>query len=256
MLHVRSRLTGLMSAAFAALAVSAVPAFAVEDAGALQKANNDVGNIASLQRGARNFLNYCMGCHSAQYVRYNRLPRDLGITEDQLINNLMFAAERPHDTMQIAMPSADANRWFGQTPPDLTLTARSRGTDWIYSFLKSFYIEESSPIGVNNLVLENASMPHVLWELQGMQRAVYEEEAMPDGQPRSVFVGFEQVTPGQLSAEEYDQFVRDLVNFLEYIGEPVQLERRRLGIWVLAFLFVFGLFAYLLNKEMWLDIKK
>ena len=256
MLHASSRFIRVVNVLFATLVFSLAPAFAAEDAGALQKANNDVSNIASLQRGARNFLNYCMGCHSAQYVRYNRLPRDLGITEDQLINNLMFAAKKPHDTMQTAMPMADAQRWFGQAPPDLTLVARNRGTDWIYSFLKSFYIDETAPAGINNLVLENASMPHVLWELQGMQRAVYEEEPVPGGEPRLVFVEFEQVTPGQLSAEEYDEFVRDTVNFLEYIGEPVQLERRRLGIWVLAFLFVFGLFAYLLNKEMWRDIKK
>lgn len=222
----------------------------------LQKANNDVGNIASLQRGARNFLNYCMGCHSAQYVRYNRLAKDLGISEEQLINNLMFAAEKPHDTMQIAMLPDDAQRWFGQVPPDLTLIARSQGPDYLFTFLKSFYVDESSPTGVNNLVLANASMPHVLWQLQGPQRAVYEEEVGADGTKRAVFSGFEQIAPGTLSSEEYDQFVRDLVNFLEYIGEPVQLERRRLGIWVLAFLLVFGLFAYLLKNELWKDIKK
>jgi ubiquinol-cytochrome c reductase cytochrome c1 subunit len=229
-------------------------ALAAGGGGYIQHADNDVGNVASLQRGARNFVNYCMGCHSAKYVRYNRLAEDLGITEDQLVNNLMFAADKPHETMQIAMPEADAQRWFGQVPPDLTLIARSRGADYVYSFLKSFYIDDLKPTGVNNLMLESASMPHVLWELQGLQRAVFEE--VEEGNAVHIeFKGFEQVTPGTLSAEEYDQFVRDLVNFLDYIGEPIQLERRRLGIWVLAFLLVFGLFAYMLKSEIWKDIK-
>lgn len=217
--------------------------------------NNDVSNIGSLQRGAKIFVNYCMGCHSAKYVRYNRLARDLGITEDQLVNNLMFLGGKPFDTMRNAMPAADAERWFGVAPPDLSLVARSRGTDFLWAFMKSFYIDESRPTGVNNVAMESVAMPHVLWELQGMQRAVFEEVTREDGSSDMVFKGFEVVDPGILSAEEYDQFVRDLVNFLEYIGEPVQLERRRLGIWVLMFLLVFGLFAYALKNEIWKDIK-
>lgn len=225
-------------------------AWASGDGAVLQHVKTDVSNIGSLQRGARNFVNYCMGCHSAQYVRYNRLAKDLQISEDQLLNSLMFTGGKPHDTMQIGMPAADAARWFGATPPDLTLIARSRGTDWIYSFLKSFYIDESRPTGVNNLIMESAAMPHVLWELQGMQRAIFEA-----GEHGSEFKGFEPVTEGSLSPEEYDQFVLDLVNFLEYIGEPVQLERRQLGIWVLIFLLVFGLLSYALKQEIWSDIK-
>ncbi len=242
-------------------ALLSLAAFAADAAGGgavLQHASTDVSNIASLQRGARNYINFCMGCHSAKYVRYNRLAKDLQITEDQLLNNLMFVAGKPHDTMQIAMPAADATRWFGAPPPDLSLVARSRGTDWVYTFLKSFYIDESRPTGVNNLVLDSAAMPHVLWELQGMQRAVF---AVPEGdghdgegaQPE--FKEFEQVTAGSMSPKEYDQFVLDLVNFLEYIGEPIQLERQRLGIWVLAFLLVFGLFAWALKREIWADVK-
>lgn len=215
-------------------------------------ANNDVANVASLQRGARNFVNYCMGCHSAQYVRYNRLGQDLGINEDQLVANLMFAAEKPHETMQIAMPEEDAQRWFGQPPPDLSLIARSRGPDYLYNFLRTFYLDDTTPTGVNNLCLENASMPHVLWELQGLQRLVEPDDEDEHG---TATPSLELAVAGTLSPEEYDQFVRDTVNFLEYIGEPIQLERRRLGVWVLAFLFVFGLFAYLLKSEIWKDIK-
>jgi ubiquinol-cytochrome c reductase cytochrome c1 subunit len=231
------------------------PAFAAGGGVHLEHANNDVGNIGSLQRGARNYVNYCMGCHSAKYVRYNRLAQDLQITEDQLVNNLMFLGGKPHDTMQIAMPQEDATRWFGAPPPDLSLIARSRGPDYVYSFLKSFYLDDSRSTGVNNLVLDGAAMPHVLWELQGAQQAVFEEEVHEDGSTESVFTGFEIVSPGTMSPDDYDEFVRDLVNFLEYIGEPVQLERRQLGIWVLLFLLVFGLFAYALKNEIWKDVK-
>lgn len=219
-----------------------------------EHANNDLGNIASLQRGARHFVNYCSGCHSAKYVRYNRLAHDLRLTEDQLMTNLMFAAEKPHETMTIAMPPADAERWFGVPPPDLSLIARARGTDYLYTFLKSYYLDDSTSTGVNNLVKTNVSMPHVLWELQGPQKAVYTGQADGQGNVTRVFEGFELLAPGELTPLEYDAFVRDLVNFLDYIGEPVQLERRNLGIWVLLFLLVFFFVAYLLKKEYWKDV--
>ncbi|MBT8445137.1 MAG: cytochrome c1 [Gammaproteobacteria bacterium] len=237
-----------------ALILSPVPSFAAGGSAPLLKAENDVSNTSSLQRGARNFVNYCMGCHSAQYVRYNRLAADLQISEDQLVNNLMFAGGKPHDRMEIAMPSADAERWFGVAPPDLSLIARSRGTDYLFTFLKGFYVDESRPTGVNNIVLENAAMPNVLWQLQGSQRALFSDEEH-DGVVTRVFEGFEQIEPGAMSPKEFDQFVRDLVNFLEYIGEPVQMQRRQLGIWVLTFLLVFGLFAWALKQEIWKDIK-
>jgi ubiquinol-cytochrome c reductase cytochrome c1 subunit len=223
--------------------------------GPQERANNDVGNIGSLQRGARNYVNYCLGCHSAKYVRYNRMAADLNITEDQLINNLMFVTEKPHDTMVISMPPADAQRWFGQTPPDLSLIARSRGPDFLYRFLRSFYVDETRPTGVNNLVMDGVAMPHVLWELQGEQRAFFEQHVREDGVEETVFKNFELVSEGKLTPEEYDHFVRDLVNFLEYIGEPVQLKRRQLGIWAMIYLLVFGLFAYALKNEIWKDIK-
>lgn len=223
---------------------------------ALQMAHNDVGNVASLQRGARNFVNYCLGCHSAKYVRYNRLAQDLGLTEAQVMENLMFTGQRPHDTMAIAMRPQDAKHWFGTTPPDLSLIARARGVDYLYTFLKSFYLDPSRPTGVNNTAMPSTAMPHILWELQGFQKAVYDGES--DAEHNTVhkkFTGFELAQKGSLSPAEYDQFVRDTVNFLAYIGEPMQLKRESLGFKVLAFLLVFFLFAYFLKKEYWKDVK-
>jgi len=222
--------------------------------GHLEKANVDVSNTASLQRGARNFINYCSGCHSAQYVRFNRLGADLGLSETQLRDNLMFAAERPFDTIKVAMPAADATRWFGQPPPDLSLIARSRGADWLFGFLTSFHQDDTRATGMNNLMLPGASMPHVLWELQGMQRAVYRTENDAAGNEHEVFDRFEQTAAGSLSTEEYKEFVRDTVTFLEYISEPVKLERIQLGIWVMFFLLIFFLLAYALKKEYWKDV--
>jgi ubiquinol-cytochrome c reductase cytochrome c1 subunit len=230
--------------------------FAAAHNPAVHPANNDVGNVASLQRGARNFVNYCSGCHSARYVRYSRLAQDLGLSEAQVMQNLMFNGERIHDTMRVAMRPDDAKRWFGTTPPDLSLMARSRGPDYIYSFLKSFYVDPSRPTGVNNLVLPGTAMPHILWSLQGYQKAVYDGESDPEHNTvHKHFKGFELVEPGQMKPEEYDQFVRDTVNFLDYIGEPMQMQRRSLGFNVLAFLFVFFLLAYFLKKEYWKDVK-
>lgn len=223
---------------------------------AIQHANNDVANTASLQRGARNFVNYCMGCHSARYVRYSRLAADLGLTEAQVIENLMFTGDAIHDTMQTVLPQDAAARWFGTVPPDLSLIARSRGTDYVYSFLKSFYLDPKRPTGVNNLVLPGTSMPHVLWELQGYQQAVYGGESDPARDAvHKKFKGFELARPGLLSPAEYDRFVLDIVNFLDYISEPMQLQRRNLGFHVLGFLLVFFLFAFLLKKEYWKDVK-
>jgi ubiquinol-cytochrome c reductase cytochrome c1 subunit len=237
-------------------ASSAVALAASGPSGVIQPANNDVANTASLQRGARNFVNYCSGCHSAKYVRYSRLAADLGLTEAQVIENLMFTGDAIHDTMQVALPQDAAARWFGTAPPDLSLIARARGTDYIYSFLKSFYLDPKRPTGVNNLVLPGTSMPHVLWELQGYQAAVYDGESDPAHDAvHKKFKGFEIAQPGLLSPAEYDQFVRDTVNFLDYIGEPMQLQRRSLGFYVLGFLLVFFLLAFLLKKEYWKDVK-
>lgn len=249
-----ARIRGLQASLLTLLLALPCVTFAAGGSVPLLHAGNDVSNTSSLQRGARNFVNYCMGCHSAKYVRYNRLAADLKISEDQLVNNLMFSGGKPHDHMENAMPAADSARWFGVQPPDLSLIARSRGTDYLFTFLKGFYLDESRPTGVNNVVLESAAMPNVLWQLQGSQRAKFSEEEH-DGVVTKVFEGFEQVEPGEMSPEEFDRFVRDLVNFLEYIGEPVQMQRRQLGIWVLIFLLVFGLFSWALKQEIWKDIK-
>jgi ubiquinol-cytochrome c reductase cytochrome c1 subunit len=241
--------------AFAPLCVSASGGGAF-----FQHADNDVGDVASLQRGARNFVNYCMGCHSAKYIRFSKLRDDLQLSDDQVRQNLMFAAKTSDELMEVAMEPADAERWFGQTPPDLTLIARSRGSDWVYSFLKSFYLDDRAATGTNNLLLPNASMPHVLWELQGQQKAIFhtsEKDGVVTehfGEP-TYFEAFESVQPGKMSPEEYDQFVRDLVNFLDWAGSPEQLDRQRLGIWVIIFLFVFLIFAYLLKVDIWKDVK-
>jgi ubiquinol-cytochrome c reductase cytochrome c1 subunit len=218
----------------------------------LEPANNNIANVASLQRGAKYFVNYCLGCHSAKYVRYNRLAKDLQLTEQQLVDNLMFTGERPFDTMTNSMKPEDAARWFGRAPPDATLLARSRGTDYIYTFLHSFYVNPARPTGADNTVLPGTAMPAVLWELQGTQRALFAED--PEHPGTEVFDKFETIAPGSLTHEEFDQVVRDIVNFLDYIGEPIQRERTALGIRVLAFLLVFLLIAYLLKREIWKDV--
>ncbi len=229
-------------------------AFAAEEPH-LEHANSDVSNTASLQRGARNFVNYCVGCHSARYVRYNRLQQDLHLSEAQVTQNLMFTGERIQDTIQNTMLADDAKRWFGTTPPDLSLIARSRGTDYLYNFLRSFYLDPTRPTGVNNRILPGAAMPHVLWQLQGLQRAVYEGEVDGDKNIQKKFKSFELVQKGALTPEEYDTFVRDTVNFLAYIGEPIQLERKVIGFRVIAFLLVLFMFAYFLKQEYWKDVK-
>ena len=216
----------------------------------MEPAGNDPDNVNSLQRGARNFMNYCAGCHSAKYVRFNTLGRGLNLSEDQLIENLMFNAEKTFETIQTNMPMEDAARWFGQPPPDLSLMARARGTDYVYNFLKGFYLDPDSPSGVDNRVLAGTSMPHVLWELQGYQNAVFEVDE--NGTPH--FVEFEPVTTGTMTAEEFDEFARDTANFMEYISEPVRSTRRVLGVWVLIFLAFFWIIASMLKKQIWKDV--
>jgi len=241
------------------LSLIGLAAFSVRaEEGGFMHANNDVSNKASLQRGARNFVNYCSGCHTAKYVRYNRLAADLDLTDVQVKDNLIFTGVKVTDTMNNNMEPADGKAWFGKTPPDLSLIARSRGVDYLYTFLHSFYLDPSRPTGTNNTVLPGAAMPHVLWELQGLQKAVYEGKTSEDGKRvDKVFKGLEieEKDKGKLSPEEYDQFVRDTVNFLDYIGEPGQVERRNLGIRVTGFLLVLFLLAYALKKEYWKDIK-
>ncbi len=219
----------------------------------LVPANNDVGDIASLQRGAKYVVNYCLGCHSAQYVRFNRLGEDLGLTDAQVIENLMFAAGQLHDTMVSSMRPEDAAAWFGIAAPDLSLIARSRGVDYLYNYLRGFYADESRPTGVNNLWLENTAMPDALWELGGIRSAIF-SESTHDGVVTRSLDRLELIRDGTLSEEEFDQVVRDITNFLEYIGEPIQLERRALGIRVIVFLLIFLVISFSLKREIWKDV--
>lgn len=244
----------------------------------LEKANIDLGNHAAIQRGAKFFVNYCMGCHSAKYVRY-KLFTEVGLTEDDIKNNLIFTDAKVGDLMKIAMPEAAAGNWFGAPAPDLTLTARikSGGADWLYTYLKGFYTDPSRPMGVNNTVFPNVGMPHVLWDLQGVQAPVYKYEVHHDGHVVASFdteaaadayvkehgegyrlgrvvAGLELVQPGSLTQAEYDQVARDLATFLTYISEPMKLERQRMGVWVILFLMVFTVLAYLMKKEWWKDV--
>ena len=233
------------------LALLPLAARAQDEGVKLQAANVDVSNTASLQRGAKFFVNYCMGCHSAQYVRYNRVGRDLSLTDTQLQNYLMFTGGKVTDTMVSAMPQADAVKWFGVAPPDLSLESRIRGDDWIYTYLKSFYLDPKSATGVNNAVFPHVAMPDVLWELQGTQRAVFTTVRNPDGSSYQVFDHFEQVTPGKMTPAEFDKAVGDITNFLAYIGDPVKLTSLTLGLRVIGFLVVFFIIAYLLKREIW-----
>ena len=237
-----------------ALLSAGAAAMADEEGGiALQPAGTDIKNTESLQRGARNFMNYCSGCHSLKYLRYNRLGADLKIPESELAANLMFTSDKTFDTINSAMPK-DSEAWFGKQPPDLSLIARARGTDYLFSYMKGFYIDKTRPWGVNNLYLPSAAMPDVLAQLHGSQKPVFKNVADEHGSARMVLDGVESMTPGAMKPEEYDQFVRDIVNFLDYAGEPVKDKRQSMGVFVILFLLVFFVFAYLLKKEYWKDV--
>ncbi len=200
-------------------------------------------------------MNYCSGCHSAQYVRYNTIGKKLDLSEEQLIDNLMFNAEKTFETIISAMPPEDGARWYGNAPPDLSLMARARGADYVYNFLKGFYVSPNSPSGVDNVVLAGTSMPHVLWELQGYQTANFSHHENEDGSVTSTFEGFEILSAGSMDAEDYDEFVRDTTNFLAFIAEPIRQDRRKLGVWVLMFLIFFFILAAQLKKQIWKDVK-
>jgi ubiquinol-cytochrome c reductase cytochrome c1 subunit len=219
---------------------------------ALQHAGTDISNTESLQRGARNFMNYCSGCHSLKYLRYNRLAADLKIPESEL-GNLMFTTDKSFETINSAMPK-DSEGWFGKQPPDLSLMARARGTDYLYSYLKGYYVDKTRPWGVNNLYLPSTAMPHVMQSLQGLQKPVYKNQPDAQGNAKMELASLAVMTPGAMKPEEYDQFVRDIVNFLDYAGEPVKEKRQSMGVFVTLFLLVFFVFAYLLKKEYWKDV--
>ena len=219
---------------------------AAESGVRLDKADIDLTDGVSVQRGARTFVNYCLGCHQASYMRFNRL-QDIGLTNDQIERNLIFGNQKVGDTMQNPMRHEDAENWFGVAPPDLSVIARSRGADWLYTFLRAFYQDLEKPTGWNNLLFPNVGMPHVLWELQGVRNF----ESNPDSADTETLV---LKTKGRLSQGEYDMLIRDLVNYLVFMGEPVRTLRVRLGIFILFGLSIFLILAWGLKKEYWKDV--
>lgn len=239
------------AAGFAAAMLLSFSAFAAGGAG-LQHAGTDLGDRASLQRGARLYMNYCSGCHSLKYLRYSRMAEDLGLTEEEVMEHLNFTGAKFGEPILTAMPAEGAAQWFGTAPPDLSLTSRVRGADWIYSYLKSFYIDEERPLGWNNTVFPNASMPNVLWELQGVQHPVYGGKDEATGEP--LIERLEVANPGSMDSAEFDQTVRDITAFLEYAGEPIATRREAIGVWVMLFLAFFTFLAWLLKKEYWKDV--
>lgn len=226
-------------------------AFAAGGGGALQAAGNDLSDRASLQRGAQLYMSYCAGCHSLQYLRYSRIASDLGLTEDEVMQNLNFTGGKIGDQVHTSLSVEQATQWFGKMPPDLTLISRVRGSDWVYTYLKSFYLDESRPLGWNNQLFPNASMPNPFWELQGLQHAEYGKAEGGGDRP---VVGLKVAAPGNVSPQDYDRAVRDVTNFLEYAGEPAALKRQSIGVWVLLFLAALTFLAYLLKQEYWRDV--
>lgn len=232
------------------LAVVTLPALAFEGED-LPSAGTNVSDKASLQRGARLFFNYCVGCHSLKYVRYSRLAADLGLSEDEVMTNLNFTGAKFGETVISHMPAEGAKSWFGKEPPDLTLEARAKGVDFIYNYLNSFYLDPSRPVGWNNTVFPNASMPNPLWELQGLQVAVHPAGKAGADAPVEKL---ELQTPGRMSPEAFRQATRDLTTFLEYTAEPAALERQSIGVWVILFLAGLTFLLYLLKHEYWKDV--
>jgi len=219
----------------------------------LDRAPININDRESLQRGARVFVNYCLNCHSANYMRYIRMT-DIGLTEAQIKDNLLFAADKPGETMTIAMRTADAKAWFGAAPPDLTVITRSRGPDWVYTYLRTFYRDDTRPTGWNNLVFDKVGMPHVMHELQGHLVPVTREVRGEDGKPHTVIDRLALAKPGKMTLTEYDALVADLVNYLTWMGEPAKAQRMRTGVAVILFLSLFFVVAYYLKREFWRDV--
>jgi len=241
-----------------------VPALVMANEGGfpLDHAPDRSTDMAALQNGAKLFVNYCLNCHSASAMRYNRL-RDIGLTEDQIKTNLLFTGEKVGDLMKTTMAPKDAKAWFGAVPPDLSVIARAKaseagsGADWLYTYLRTYYKDESRPTGWNNMVFPNVGMPHVLWQLQGVRTAKFVEEKDPHDESKSVhkFEGFEKVSDGTLTTAEYDNAVGDLVAYLQWMGEPAQSTRKRLGAIVVIFMAFLATLAWRLNASYWKEVK-
>ncbi len=241
---------------FAFLALHTSLAWSSESSFPLQKAPKKISDVAALQRGAKIFVNYCLNCHSASAMRYNRL-KDIGLSDEQIKNNLLFSADKIGENMQIAMHYKDAKEWLGATPPDLSVIARSNGKDWLYTYMRSFYVDDTRATGWNNALFPNVGMPHVLWELQGMRSAKHEEEVDPHDPSKKIskIVGFEQITQGSMKPADYDETIADLTVFLEWMSEPSQNNRKQMGLWILLYLGLFTILAWRLNANYWKDIK-
>ena len=237
------------------------PALSAGSSVALETPSIDTSNQKSLQRGAQVLVNHCMSCHTADYHRYSRMAADLGLSDEDVLEQFVFTTDKSGERTKVGSLMASAmtedfgRQAFGVVPPNLALTARSRGADWIYTYMKSFYLDEERGVGVNNTVYPGVGMPHVLWEYQGWQKPVYETESH-DGEDVQVFKGFETVSEGSLSAKEYDAMVTDLTNFLAYLSDPIKQERQRIGMWVMLFLFGLAILTWLLKQEYWKDIQK
>ena len=235
------------------------PCLAAGNNGHMLHADVDLSDKKSLQRGARTFVNYCLSCHSASFMRYNRLGRDLHISEDVLKENFMFGTDKTGDTMTVALNRREAEKYFGVAPPDLSVSARARGADWLYTYLMTFYRDTSRPNGVNNLAYEDTAMPHVLWQLQGWQEPVYKEVTHRDGRVSRMIDYLEVVNepvdkPKPYQDESYEETITDLVNFMVYLGEPIKLKRKTIGAWTIAYLLVLLVLVYLLKREYWRDV--
>lgn len=252
----------LLKKLIATLTLLPALALASEATFPLDKAPNKLNDLSSLQHGAKLFVNYCLNCHSAASMRYNRL-RDIGLTEEQIKNNLLFTTDKVGDLMQSAMSAKDAKDWFGAVPPDLSVIVRAKsssagsGADWIYTYLRTYYKDDTRPTGWNNMVFPSVGMPHALWELQGVRAAKFVEEKDPHDASKTMhkFAGFEQVKPGKMSAIEYDSAVGDLVSYMSWMSEPAQNKRRQLGVWVLLFLGIFVVLAWRLSASYWKEVK-
>jgi ubiquinol-cytochrome c reductase cytochrome c1 subunit len=252
----------LLKKLIAALALLPALALASEGTFPLDHAPERANNLPALQNGAKLFVNYCLNCHAASAMRYNRM-RDIGLSEQQIKDNLLFAGDKVGDLMKVSLSVKDGKEWFGAAPPDLSVISRAKaseagsGADWIYTYLRTYYKDDSRPTGWNNLVFPNVGMPHALWELQGIRNAKFVEEKDPHEAGKMIhkFAGFEQVKPGKLSAQEYDAAVADLVAYLQWMGEPVQNTRKRLGVVVLLFLALLAFLAWRLNASYWKEVK-
>jgi len=254
----------LLAVALAAAATGATRARAADETSSdadwqSWTANANVTDVASLQRGARDFAGYCLGCHSLEYERWSRLAKDLSIPEALLVKDLIPPGEKPTGYIISPMIPADAEKWFGKAPPDLSLIARARGTDYLYQYLKTFYVDSSRATGANNLAFPQSAMPDVVSPLEGLKVPVYKsvETEGPDGKKvqEQIFDHFKQIAPGRMTPQQYDQFVHDVVNFLDYVGDPQRALRQAMGIWVILFLLAFSWLAWLLKREFWKDVK-